>query len=199
MCSIDWGLVADWIAAVAALGTLAVAGFALNVWRTKARASIVHEVEAAAWSLRYAFYGARSIIIEGWEFPELYREAMRNRSRTDEDEAEGHWHVYQNRLKEMWPYVKAVAELRAKCGAVFGDSAADACEKLAMAARALRFHMEQDVQIKRAGESVRQWTDQDHVREVSENVLAQKGSKDKLSTEFETAFRALLNLLKPHR
>jgi hypothetical protein len=199
MCLIDWGLLANWITAIAALGALIVAVIALNTWRTQARASVVHEVEAAAWTLRYAFYGARAPLIQGWEFPQAYWEAARNRDRTNIEEADGFWHVYQNRLKELWPSVKAVADLRAKCGATFGDSVADACEKLSIAAQGLRFYMEEDVEIKRAGDAVRQWGDQEHVRNVRGNVLVQKGSKDKLSTEFEGALKALLDLLKPHR
>lgn len=66
---------------------------------------------------------------------------------------------------ELCPYVRAVAELRAKCGAVFGDDAAAACEKLAIEARHLRFYMEQDVSMKRAGDAVNLWSDQELVQE----------------------------------
>lgn len=199
MCSIDWGLLADWITAIAATGTLVAAGFALNTWRTQARASVVQEALSAAWTLRYAFYGARAPLVEGWEFPETYWQVARNGVRSNIEEANGFSHVYQNRLKEMWPSVKAVADMRAKCGAIFGDAAADACENLAIAARHLKFYMDEDVEIKRAGDAVRQWGDQDHVRAIRGNVLRTKGSDDKLSTDFEAAFKALLDHLIPHR
>jgi hypothetical protein len=136
-------------------------------------------------------------MIWAWEFPDEYWAAGNNRSNTLN--ADSHWIVYQNRLKEMWPYVKAVAELRAKCGAVVGDDAAAAAEKLANTARQLQFYMQQHTDQLRAGpEGVTLWADQDFVQEVKNSVTVSDAKDDKFSKEFDAAFDALLNLLKRH-
>jgi hypothetical protein len=200
MCTIDWALWPDWITAISSLLTLVVAAIALGAWRVEARGSAAHDVIEAAWELRYAFYGARSVLIEGWEFPDGYWERKRAGSLTNSYEADALWHVYRQRLEAVWPSLNKVVGLRAKCGAVFGDEAADSCHKLAIAARHLRLHMEEAVAVVRAGDAAKDWSDQAFVKEVRENLLVAPGSRDdKLSREFEAAFDALPKTLKRPR
>lgn len=89
------------------------------------------------------------------------------------------------------PYVKAVAELRAKCGAVVGDDAAAAAEKQANTARQLQFYMQQHTDQLRAGaEGVSLWADQNFVQVVKNSVTVSDPKDDKFSKEFEAAFDA---------
>lgn len=200
MCEIDWGLVADWITALTSAGVLYIAYVALGTWRHEVRGSAKlaasHEIVAAARALRYAFYGARSPLVEAWEFPEESRVRAPNET-TDEDKADDYAHVFAQRRREMWPSLRALVDLRARAGTVFGDAAADSVEKLAMVARRLHFYMEEYVAILRAGESVKQWTDQDHVKLTKQVVWVHDPRDDRLSTDFEAALEAVTRSVDP--
>lgn len=202
-CAIDWGLIADWVAALAAVGTLGVAIWAARSWREQLRGGSKHtvaqEVATAARALRYAFYGARSPLIEGWEFPESYWSRGPAARRSNTEEAEAYRHVYHRRIKELWPSIRAVADLRARAGAVLGEETAKDLENLAKKARELDFFFEQDVDARRAGpEGVKQWTDQGFVERVRQSVVVHDPPDDRFSKEFEERLRTLLERVKPH-
>ena len=194
MCEMDWGLAADWITALTSAGVLFIAYLALGTWRDEVRGAAKlaasHEIMAAARALRYAFYAARSPGVDAWEFPETSRMRPANET-TDEDRADDYAHVFTARRKEMWPALLAVVDLRAKAGVLFGDAAADSVERLAKAARRLQFYMDEYVAILRAGDSVRQWTDQDHVKLTKQVVWVHDERDDRLSTDFEAALKAV--------
>jgi hypothetical protein len=177
MCEVDWGLVADWITALTSAGVLYIAYVALGTWRHEVRGSAKlaasHEIVAAARALRYAFYAARSPLVEGWEFPETSRARAPN-----ETTAEDYAHVFAARRRDMWPALRSVVDLRAKAGTVFGDAAADSVERLAKVARRLQFYMDEYVAIQRAGESVKQWTDQEHVKLTKQVVWVHEQRDD---------------------
>lgn len=71
---LDWDPLAEWFTALAAVGALIVAIWAARSWQEQLRGGSKHtvaqEVAAAARALKYAFYVARSPLIEGWKFPE---------------------------------------------------------------------------------------------------------------------------------
>jgi hypothetical protein len=202
-CAVDWGLIADWVAAIAAAGTLGVAVWAARSWREQLRGGSKHtvaqEVATAARALRYAFYGARSPLIEGWEFPESYWSRGPTSRKSNTEEAEAYRHVYHRRIKELWPTIRAVADLRARAGAVLGEETAKDLENLAKKARELDFFFEQDVDARRAGpEGVKQWTDQGFVERVRQSVVVHDPPDDRFSKEFEEMLRTLLERVKPH-
>jgi hypothetical protein len=202
-CAIDWGLIADWVAAMAAIGTLIVAIWAARSWREQLRGGSKHtvaqEVATAARALKYAFYGARSPLIEGWEFPESYWSRGPAARRTNTEEGEAYRHVYHRRMQELWPMIKAVADLRARAGVVLGEETAKDLEDLAKKARELDFFFQQDVEARRAGpEGVKQWTDQEFVKRVQQSVVVHDPPDDRFSKEFEALFETLLERVRPH-
>jgi hypothetical protein len=200
MCEVDWSLVPDWITALASVGVLYIAYVALGTWRHEvagsAKLAASHEIAAAARALRYAFYAARSPLVETWEFPEESRARAPNET-TDEDKADDYAHVFAQRRRQMWPALLAVVNLRARAGTVFGDAAADSVEKLAKVARRLHFYMDEYVAILRAGESVKQWTDQDHVTLATQVVWVHEPRDDRLSVDFEEALAAVTRSVDP--
>ena len=202
-CDVDWGFAADWVAALAAVGTLVVAAWAALSWREQLRGGSKHtvaqEVATAARALRYAFYGVRSPLIEGWEFPESYWSRAPGVTSSNSEEAEAYRHVYHRRMKELWPSIKAVADLRARSGAVLGEDVAKEIEVLAKKARELDFFFQQDVDQRRAGpEGVRRWTDQAFVERVKQSVVVHDPPDDRFSREFEALLKALLDRVNTH-
>ena len=197
-CVIDWGLVADWLTVALSAVTLLLAYWALNAWRAQlhgtSRHAVAQEVSTTARALRYAYYDARSPLLEPWEFPE--QSFWELNQLTEVEQADAYWHVYQNRLKEMWPQMKALADCRAKAG-ILGDPVADAVEELAKTGRRLSFYMQDHTRVIRAGESVAGWTDQVHVAKVK-GVLATRGTNEPISNEFEEAMKVLLKKLEPN-
>lgn len=202
-CEIDWGLTADLISALAAIATFGVALWAAASWREQLRGGSKHavaqEVATAARSLSYAFYGARSPMIEGWEFPERYWTRDGGRSRTNTEEGEAYAHVYRRRIQELWPSIMAVAGLRAKAGAVLAEDVSENLEGLAKKARELQFYFEQRVrQIQSGPESVKQWSDQNYVAKVNSSVVVHDPPDDAFSKEFEELLTRLLERVKPY-
>lgn len=204
MCQIDWGLVASVITALASVGVLVVAIIALRSWRNQLRGtakhSVAQETATAARALKYAFYSARSPLIEPWEFPEDYWSPGGGvRARTNVEKANAFQYVYFGRKKELWPYLKSLIDLRPKCGAVLGEDVAKAIEELAKKARELQFFMDQQVDQMRAGEEiVRGWGDQDFIEKVKASVKVDGGRDDDFSIEFEEDLKELLELVRPH-
>lgn len=202
-CEIDWTLWPDWISALATAGTFGVAIWAAVSWRQQLRGGskyvVSQDIATAARSLKYAFYGTRSPLIEGWEFPETYWQSGIGSKRSNSEEADAYRHVYHRRMKELWPSIKAVADMRSKAGAILGEEVARNVEDLAKKARELDFYFQQDVDQRRAGpEGVKQWTDQDFVTRVKKSVVAENPPDDKFSKEFEEIFDRLLIRLRPH-
>lgn len=188
----------DWISAATSLGTLIMAGYALTTWRGQLRGSTKHaiaqETATAARALRYAFYGARSRMIDGWEFPQPFTGLS---GAGNEQLGDAYAHVYGNRFKELWPHVRALADLRARCGEGLSDDVAKEVENLAMKARTLQFFMHEHVEQMRAGpEVVKMWTDQEFVKKVKSSVYADGDAPDdQYSREFEAQFQRLRRLL----
>jgi len=97
-----------------------------------------------------------------------------DRSKSDAEQASFQWHIYRNRLKEMWPYLRELLELRAKAGAVLGDAIAGEIEAVAKQVRMVSFYMQEHVsQLRDGAEAVAQWSDQDHVA-LTKRVLSTK-------------------------
>lgn len=202
MCSIDWGLFANVVGALAAVATLVVAVIALRAWKWPAQSAVVQEVEAAARELRYAYYDARAPLVEGWEFPEDYwAKRAHGQQLTADDDANAWWYVYQNRLKEVWPHMQAVARLRAKAGAAAGDDVAAACEELLLGARRLRFHMEDDARRRADPEQMPARNRRRAEDRWPDLLIPVRGAtrNDAISVEFERPFAALVELLRRHR
>jgi hypothetical protein len=199
MCVIDWGLVAEWLAALASVGTMAVAICALNSWhkqmRGQSRHSAAQDAATVAHALRYAFYEARSPFIEAWEFPPAYLQRPTGQ-RTIDEEADAYAHVYAERRKFLWPYIKAVVDLIPKCGAVLGDEVANRLEKLARTARKLEFYHQYDVAARRDPEGGANWTDKDLPKRAREGAEVYPDRNDAFSLEFEAAYRAVLDSIK---
>jgi hypothetical protein len=138
-------------------------------------------------------------LIEGWEFPESYWEGAPSKRRSNAEEADAYRHVYHRRMQELWPSIKAAADLRAKAGAVLGEETAKDLEDLAKKARELDFFFQQDVDQRRAGpEGVKQWSDQDFVARVKKSVVAQEPAEDGFSKEFEEILERTLGRLRPY-
>jgi hypothetical protein len=155
----NWGSVPDWVAALSALATFVVALLAYRSWRSQLLGQSQHvaalRIAEAARLLKYHFYDARSPLHEAWEYPTEYHAA---RDRTPEVEADGLRHLYNGRLKLLWPSIMRIAKLRARASAVLGDDVANQMELLARKARELQFLMSQKVEQERAGpEIVAQW------------------------------------------
>jgi len=204
MCVVDWGLIADWITALTGIAVLIVAIYGLRTWREQlqgtTRHATAHEVATAARALKYAFYAARSPMIDGWEFPETYWRRGVSASRSHDEEADAYQHVYQNRLKELWPYLRGLLDLRPKCGAVLGDDAAQGIHNLVAKARELQYYMQERVAELRAGPAVvAKWSDQAFVQKVRASVVVSTPPNDTYSHEFETALSSVLEQLKPHQ
>jgi hypothetical protein len=200
---VDWTRVPEWISAATGLGTLIVAIWAAMSWREQLRGGSKHlvaqEVATAARLLRYAFYSARSPMIEGWEFPEVYWQAGPGRTRTNSETADAYLHVYNRRMNELWPNIKAVADLRAKAGAVLGEGTATDLEDLAKKARELQFYFSQHVDQKRTGsDGVKLWADQDYVERVEKSVVAHDPFEDRFSREFEEILERTLVRVRIH-
>lgn len=202
MCAIDWSLTANVVAALSALGTLIVAIIALLAWRWPSQSAIAHDIEVTARDLREAFYEARVPIIEAGEWPDGYLAEDSIRKLSTGEQGDAFWHVYQNRLRYMKPFQEALAKIRGKAGAAFGDKVVAAIVDVALASRRLESHMRNDAKRRSEGEESEQlWGDQEYLREVKENTLiAFRGPRDdRLSRDFERAFSELLAQLRPHR
>ena len=202
-CAIDWGLIADWVAALAALGTLIVAIWAARSWRGELCGGVKHTVAQeggpAGPGFEKGFFGGGAPLIEGWEFPESYWSKGPTARRSNTEEAAAYSHVYHRRMKELWPSIKAVADLRARAGAILGEDAARDLENLAKKARELDFFFQRDVEARRAGpEGVKQWTDQGFVERVRQSIVAHDPPDDRFSKEFDALLYALLERVKPY-
>jgi hypothetical protein len=188
------------VAALSAVATLGVAVFAFRSWREQLRGKSKYdtaaEIAEAVRLLRYHFYDARSPLYEAWEFPVDYHKSM---THTDAEEADAFQHIFNTRLKQLWPQYLKVATLRAKAGAVLGEEFATSIEKLARKVRWLEFFMKQKVAQLRAGPAiVAQWSDQDYVVRVDQSVVVDPDNHgDSYSVEFETMFAELDGLLRP--
>jgi hypothetical protein len=138
----NWGSVPDWIAAIAAFGTLIVAIVALLSWHKQLTGATRHNAAAkiaeASYMLRDQFYHARNPAFMAWEFPESY---WNSDPRSDATEARGYQHVYNARLKVLWPYIIRLAKLRGRTIPLLGAPVADAMERLARKSRALEKFM----------------------------------------------------------
>lgn len=198
--TMDWGNVADWVGVGVSAVTLFLAWKALASWKAQLsgtkRHETAHEIALSARALRYAFYESRSPFISAWEFPDSYRERRHGETPTNADLAAEHAHVYRERLKVLWPYIQACAELRAKAGAVFGDDCAGALEALAKKAREFEFVVAEYVAQLRVGpEVVRQWTDQKWAERVRASISASGERDDPLSLEFEEKMKGLMKFV----
>ena len=199
----DWGNFAEWVSAAAAVATFWVADIALMSWRNQLTGASKHkvalEIATAARALKYAFYGARSPLYESSEFPRWY--LQQEPSRTNDDEARAYGWLYQRRWRFLWPYLRQLAHLVPKAGAILGDETAGTAEKLVRHTRRLNFFMAQRVKQLRAGEAiVATWSDQKFVALVKSSVDTgtTDDHTDQFSREFEDNFNALLSLLNPH-
>ena len=184
-------------------GMFCVAIVALETWRRQLQGTTKHqvalEIATEVKALTYLFFEARSPWFEGWEFPDDYN-LKPSRERTADDEVKAWEHVYNNRWKHLHPQILKVAQLRAKVGAVLGDNAADAAEKVARAAKKLEFWWGRDLEQKSAGaDAVAARRDQNIVDEVRQSIVLADGTKnDKYSREFSSAADSLLALAQPH-
>lgn len=196
MCAIDWAVIASWLSAVTGVGTLVVALVALNTWKAQlhgtTRHDVANQIATAARSLRYAFYDARSAMIVGWEWPGWASEGPRAGERYGDQIANEYRHVYTNRTRELFAFVRACLDLRARAWAVFGEECAISLENLARKAREFEFIAEEFVEQIRVGPKiVNSWNDQEWVARVKGSIGVTSSRDDPYSLEFEAAFHRL--------
>jgi|SRR5580700_7379703 hypothetical protein len=194
------GNFAEWVLAGAAIATAWIALAALVSWRKQLTGASKHaaavELATSARALKYAFYGARSPLYEGSEFPKSY--CQQPEPRTNDQEAEAYQWIYQNRWDFFWPYVKDFVHHIPKAAAILGEETAQAGEQLQRVARRLHFFMRRRVAQLRAGEDiVAGWADQDAEKLVQSGVET-SDKTDKYSQEFEAALAKLLQHLDSH-
>jgi hypothetical protein len=204
MCSIDWGLVAEVIGALAGVATVVLAALALQAWKQQLhgtnKISTANDILVAAASARYAFYGARSRVFQAWEFPESYRTRAIGQQPSNAEKAQEYLHAYQGRLKSLWPYLRDLLALRARAGVVFDQKIVTAIEDVVAKANELRSYTEEHVEQLRVGPAiVAQWTDQAFARRARESVTAGPDKADVFSSEFETAYDVLRKLMEAER
>lgn len=192
--------VTDWLGGIAAISGAAVAWLALDTWKTQLKGTNRHqaatELGIAVRTLSIKFFEARVVMIEPFEFPGDYYELPQGTQRSNTEEADALLHVYKNRWLELWPHIKALADLRPKVGTVLGDDVLQASEELATTARQLWFWMEHAVAVRRAGEGVHQWTDQTFVAQIRPHVHTPDES-DAYSIEFIAKRQTVIDLIKP--
>lgn len=160
---------------------------ALSTWKQQLRGTTKHqcalELGVAVRTLEHQFFEARSPMYEGWEFPTEYYQKPRN-ERTAEEEAKAWMHVYNNRWKEVWPHVKALADMRAKIGTILGDEVMVDAEALARCARQLQNWMQHDAAAKMAAFDERAYASEEFTREAHQHVTVMPERNDKYSREF---------------
>lgn len=195
------GNIAEWVAALAALATAGIAGWALRSWQDQVRGTSRHtaaaEIAEAAQLTRYHFYDARNPMIFTPEFPASYHQSNQ---RSRKEEADGYAHVYDGRWKLLGPQILRLATLRAKAGALLSEDCAKALEELARKARELHnFFGHQIEQIRVGPDIVSQWPDQRWVQKVKGAIEVNPDDhSDPYSLEFETKFDTLRKSLEPY-
>jgi hypothetical protein len=201
LAGLEWGNVAEWLTALAALATAVFAWLALSAWRGQMRGTSRHmaaaEIAEAAQLIKYHFYDARNAFVVVGEFPPTYRSLRPPRS--PGDEFMGWQHVFQNRYELLAPQISRLATLRAKAGALLSDECAAGLEALARKARELHgFFQDRLEQIRVGPNIVSQWTDQNWVKRVNTSFQVNpQDHSDPYSLEFEEKFAALMDLIKP--
>lgn len=192
----------DFLTILIQLGTFAVAIVAVTTWQRQLKGTTTHsaaiKVASAAKTLSNLFFESRAPIFEAWEFPAAYHE-MSKTERSDAAEAEAWKHAYNTRFQQLWPQVLKLAEMRGEIGAVLSDPVADAAERLARKAKELKYWMEHDLDLKRAGDDfVARVHDARYVARVRASVVAHDEQDDQLSREFIAAREKLLALVRPY-
>lgn len=196
-------MVADWLTAIGTVATAAVAWWAFLSWRKPLRSASQHaaaeEIAEAVRLLWHHLYDARSPWIAAGEYPREYYEKDRH-SRSNQDEARGLAHVYDERWKILWPQILRIATLRAKAGALLDDEVEKGLEALAKCADGLHDSFSWAVKFERDGrELVAQYSDQTWVARVRAAVAVDRDKRDDVySKEFEEAYGKVVKSLKKY-
>lgn len=197
----EWGSIAEWTAAAAAVFTALVAWKALESWQAQLRGgtqhSVAHEIATSAVALKYAFYEARRFPISIVEYPRDWA-ARAGRLHTDVEKAADHKHAYDGRIKELWPYVIDLRTLRAKAWATLGVEIAEAMELLLRRVSELHGYMAMHVsQLETGTVDPEGWPEQ-LITLYKAAVAAHFDKSDAFSLQFEENLAALMALLRPY-
>ena len=161
----------EWLTAIGTIVTAGAAGYASISWRQNLRKTSQHEIATKvleeASLFRYMFYESRAPIFFGYEFPASYN-AIKDRDRSNDEEADGWLHVFENRWKIIGPQMSVLVRLRGRARILLGNDVANNIEVLARTGYQLQSYMKKKVAQYRVGSDVvAQWADQKHVARVN--------------------------------
>jgi hypothetical protein len=195
--SIDWPAT---LSAIATTATALIAFAGLRSWQKQIAYSTTHElavrIAAAAGTLRVVFYSVRAPLVLAEEFPPEFHQ---DNSRPQGVISKRYQHVYTNRYAQLQPRIFALLETLGPAQVILGDPTASEIERLVLKAQKLhRVWSERVAQLER-GEELN-WPEENSVwrQEIVDSSHADRtGATDPLSVEFDRAYRALLEALRP--